>query len=113
MSDDVAKRLAALEARVEALEAGGTFRPMRDTHRCPSCGGRKILFVSKLYSYNGWPLHVSVADTFRKRLDGMVQVYVCAACGHGELQLDRAGVLSGGGGGVVVLDEDPKQGPYR
>jgi hypothetical protein len=71
---------------------------MRNTHVCPKCGHREIVFVPRVADRddrdNVRPLvlHVEHYD-WRDHEMGTLQAYVCHACGYTELYTTRADAL--------------------
>lgn len=105
------ERLRALEARLEQ-EASARRGLMRETRRCPSCGGREILLAERLQPLHNIDLRVALEGTFSIRSFGLMQAVICAGCGHAELQIEDPGALRGRKH-VRVLSSEPGEGPYR
>jgi hypothetical protein len=120
------ERLSTLSQRVEELEArldgeaGRRAGLMRDTRRCPACRGQRILHVEWFQNAVSpedtikTPISVALETTFLKaKFLGVLQAFVCAGCGHAEIQLEDASGLEGKKN-VRVLDPPAgEEGPYR
>lgn len=109
------QQLQRLEARL-SLESEQRRGLMRDTHRCPACRQEKIFFVSHLEVYaagdNG-SLRVATKSIWTGKPLGVVQAYVCASCGHTELQIDDPAVIEGTKHVQVLPPPPADTEPYR
>jgi hypothetical protein len=128
MSADQASRIAALEAAVADLREEldrvrrSRVRSMRDTHRCPVCGGTKILHFRNVHDVAQNQM-VSFALQKRysawwglKQIAGALEAFACRRCRLVEwhaISLDEVDV---DGEEVVELEPpaEPDLGaPYR
>jgi hypothetical protein len=100
-TEELAARLAALEAQVRELQArvraaeDQPARLMREVRRCPACRGESILFVEQFAPVKGMPLRVSYVGAFSIKSLGVVQACVCASCGYTEMQIEDPASLVG------------------
>jgi hypothetical protein len=133
MSDVSARRIEVLEAAVAELreqlhaltQRDSRIRSMRQTHRCPACGGTKLLHFRSIKELG----HMGLVDLvlqkeyspWRGRLKttaGAVEAFACRNCRlieWGAISLDDI-VLDDKE--VVEIDGDAEQppaepGPYR
>ena len=114
--DDLSARLGALEEELRAvkarLEAEADRRRglMRDARRCPACGGQKILRVERVQCA-GSPVAV-FTNLWTGKSVGEFEAFVCAGCGHAELQVDDPSLVEGKPK-VSALEPAGGRGPYR
>jgi hypothetical protein len=113
----VREELGAVRAKLDALTTARGLT-MAGQVRCPGCGGRKLLHVTKVLDRaDGSSKTLAVAQKagFGKRSIGEFQVYICQGCGLVEWYVpDRSGIVADGET-VRELDgsaPDPS-GPYR
>lgn len=118
-TEELSAQVAALAAELREMRArlDASERPrglMRDTRRCPACRGEEILFISEFKPQGQYfPLRVGVTGAFRQRSYGIIQAFVCASCGHTEMQIDDPGALRGFDGVSLLAAAPGEQGPYR
>lgn len=120
------ERVAALESQLRELHelvaqsrAGG-FRSMRDSRRCPACGGGALVHVrraSQASDAGVVPLGiVHVSRWTGVVAHGPLESLTCRACGLVELHvIDFTGVEADGKH-VVAIDPEadpPRDGPFR
>lgn len=84
---DLERRLAALEDRVTELqrELARRHGSMAQTHRCPACGGRRLLHFKRVHE-QAESSAVDMALLMEKHwltIDkfGHLETYACASCG--------------------------------
>lgn len=126
MSTDA--RLAQLEATVEdlrrELERQRTQRrlPMRQTHRCPACGGGRVLQVTLVEDMTGGVASVPLSlvkehPLFGTKHLGPLEAFVCRSCMLVEWHATSLGGVAPDGKIVIehdaVVEADPDAGPYR
>ena len=123
-------RLAALEARLAALaaenerlrarldESRSTLDvTMRGQRRCRACGGRSIIFAQEIVDSDhgvNSKLGVAMKSIWTGKKKGLIEAYICAACGLMEWYVKQPGELAADGKTLhelPPLPEDP--GPYR
>lgn len=119
----VREELGAVRAQLDALTTARGLT-MAARVRCPGCGGRKLLHVTKVLDRSqGTSKTLAVAHTgaFRERLFGIeksigeFQLYICQGCGLVEWYVPDLSGLVADGEIVRELDgsaTDPG-GPYR
>lgn len=107
----VAALAHALEARRERRDA------MRETLRCPSCGGRRILRAKRVADRDGGrqtPMAVSIRGLFFPEAHGIFACDVCAACGLVEWHVDDPAAIDTEHEDIEVIEiADETGGPYR
>ena len=113
----VKEELGTLRAQLDALTTAHNLT-MAGQVRCPACGGRKLLHVTKVLDRaDGGSKTLAVAQKggFGKRSIGEFQVYICQGCGLVEWYVpDLSGIVADGET-VRELDgsaPDPAD-PYR
>jgi hypothetical protein len=113
----VREELGAVRAQLDTL-ATARASTMASQVRCPGCGGRKLLHVTKILDRaDGGTKTLAITQTggFRHRSLGEFQVYICQGCGLVEWYVpDLSGIVADGET-VRELDgsaPDPA-GPYR
>ena len=113
----VREELGVVRAQLDALTTARGLT-MAGQVRCPGCGGRKLLHVTKVLDRaHGGARSLAVAQkgAFRERSLGEFQVYICQGCGLVEWYVpDLSGIVADGET-VRELDgnaPDPR-GPYR
>lgn len=114
----VREELGAVRAQLDALTTARGLT-MTEQVRCPGCGGRKLLHVTKVldraHHHGSKTLAVTQTGGFRERSIGEFQVYICQGCGLVEWHVpDLSGIVADGET-VRELDgsaPDPG-GPYR
>lgn len=121
--DELRARLSALEDELTSLkarldaEAAWRRGLMRDTRRCPACGHRKIFHAQRLQTipnhYKFSCLHIETKGIFSPTLLGVVQAFICAACGHAEMQIENPQNLEGKKSVRLLEASDHQEGPYR
>ena len=124
--EKVETRLEALERAVTELRAQleherTRIRTMRMTHRCPSCGGKRILrfrHVDELDDNELKPLSLQRTWTFFGGWKGdPLEMFACRACGFIEWQAPPLDNLKADGKNVIELVYDEaavgEQAPYR
>jgi predicted nucleic-acid-binding Zn-ribbon protein len=67
---------------------------MRNTHICPKCNHREVLFVPQIADRDDSdvvrPLHLHVKNLDYKDIEiGAIQAYVCRGCGYTELYTEN------------------------
>lgn len=117
--DALLSRLTATEARLRQLEARLDTEArqrrglMRDTRRCPACQQTKILHAEQMISeLHGESIFVASGGFLGYKGMGKVQLFICATCGYGEVQLASTEGLEGKKS-IRVLDATEGEGPYR
>lgn len=109
---ELSERLQRVEARLDAEEQQRRGL-MRDTRRCPACQNTKVLHAEQVISeLHGEALIVSSSGFLGLKGLGKVQLFICAACGAGEVQVSSPAELEGKKG-VRVLQASEGEGPYR
>ena len=113
----VREELGAVRAQLDALTTARGLT-MAGQVRCPGCGGRKLLHVTRVLDRaDGGSKTLAVAQKggFGKRSIGEFQVYICQGCGLVEWYVpDLSGIVADGET-VRELDgsaPDPND-PYR
>ncbi len=119
--------MAALEEKVSELHrelarsSAGGFRGMRDTRRCPACGGARLLHIpaaTELAKRGTAPLAIHHQNGFwGPTSQGPIEHFVCRGCKLIESHvIDLAGIEVDGET-VVAIDPDPEPesggGPFR
>ena len=129
MDDDLTAlrvRVAQLEAQVAELRdlvdrahAGG-FRSIRDSRRCPACGGGAFLHVPEMTQVTEVgvaPLGISHQLKWTGAIArGVMESFTCRACGLVELHVVAPGEVEIDGKRVLAVDPEPdppRDGPYR
>ena len=127
MSKDA--RLAQLEATVDDLHRelqrlrSQRRLPMRQTHRCPACGGTRLFHIKSVGEMNAAqavPLslqkEISTWWGLRKSL-GVLEVFVCRFCMLVEWHAGSLDGITADGQTVLEIegtaDAEPETGPYR
>jgi hypothetical protein len=109
---ELSERLQRIEARLDAEEQQRRGL-MRDTRRCPSCQNTKILHAEQMISeLHGEASYLASGGFLGYKGLGKVQLFVCVACGFGEVQVVSPAELEGKKG-VRVLKASEGEGPYR
>lgn len=90
------ERLQLLEARLDA-EAGLRRGSMRESRRCPACGHSRIFQMTRLAI----------------RFLGFCQAFICASCGHTELQLEDPTEIEMRKDVTLLPSPEKNEGPYR
>jgi hypothetical protein len=118
------RALEEVQARLDASE-GRRRGLMREARCCPACGQTAIYHLTELAS--GLPgqrsvvaAHISTKSPvfltpsrLRSLYEGVLEAFVCGACGHCELQLNGIAALEDQEN-VRRLEAPPQQeGPYR
>jgi hypothetical protein len=123
-------RITALELEVGELRAAlaaerTQIRTMRQTLRCPSCGGRRILHVRRINGASaalGFPNALSLTEaavSWGGVVEGEpLQVFACRACGLVEWHAPKLASVEADGETIVELVGDdpaaaPPSTPYR
>ena len=117
-------RIAALELEVGELRAAlaaerTQIRTMRQTLRCPSCGGRRILHVRRIDEASatlGFTNALSLTKTSLSwggvEAGEPLQVFACRACGLVEWYAPKLASIEVDGDTIVELvGDDPAVGP--
>jgi hypothetical protein len=128
MADDANARITALEARlaelmdeVDRLRAGRS-RSMRETYRCPCCGGTKILHFKNVKDIGQRGLYDLALQKRHsvwsgvKEVGGVLQAFACRNCRLVEWHAATLVDVTPDGHDIVELDgsEPPPPGtPYR
>jgi hypothetical protein len=113
----VREELGAVRAQLDALTTAPRLT-MAGQVRCPGCGGRKLLHVTKVLDRadsGSKTLAIARKGTFRERSIGEFQVYICQGCGLVEWYVPDLSGIETDGETVRELDgsaPDPG-GPYR
>lgn len=104
------ERLAALEARIRELETAAR-RPMRESLRCPMCGGRSI--YGSTAKPGDWVLMFlgHKGSGLRKRAAVPCTADACATCGFVELH--ALNVAEETDMELLVTDDPVINSPYR
>src|SRR5262245_66533869 len=110
---------AVTELRTELTAARGA---MRDTRRCPACGGRELLHIREpqFIGYRGHSRRYALVSHRTSWFDsanrGLLEAYVCRACLLVEWHACDLKDVIADGTQVVALDPDPappRDGPFR
>lgn len=95
----VREELGAVRAQLDALTTARGLT-MAGQVRCPGCGGRKLLHVTKVLDRaQGGSKSMAVAQkgAFFERSLGEFQVYICQGCGLVEWYVpDLSGIVADG-----------------
>jgi hypothetical protein len=119
ITDELAARLGALEEELQAvkarLEAESDRRRglMRDSRRCPACGGQKIFHVKKIEDGATQTLSAAFKNAWRATRLGRIELFICAGCGHAELQVDDPAQIEGKENVELLPPPPGGRGPYR
>lgn len=121
MSELLLEKIAALEARIDALERRPPDRAtMKDLRRCPSCGGAKLLRAGHIHTdlQANTPLALSVmvprSVTAFVKIRGRLEAFACTKCGLVEwhaLELEPS-ILEDADVELIEPSDD-EAGPYR
>ena len=124
--DDLRARMTALEDLVKDLRIelanslAGRFRSMRDSRRCPACGGDRLLHIPEareLTEGGASPLSVVHQDRWwGHKPRGPIEYFVCRACLLVEEHAVNLDGIEPDGKAVIAIDPDPDRppdGPYR
>lgn len=126
--DELRARMAALEdlvrdLRVElATSLSGRFRSMRDSRRCPACGGEHLLHFpdarEKVDTGITRPLAVHHERGFWSggKEHGPIEHFVCRTCLLLESHVINLEGIEPDGKYVIAIDPDPSRppdGPFR
>ncbi|MBX3274608.1 MAG: hypothetical protein KF729_30360 [Sandaracinaceae bacterium] len=120
MSKELEERIAALEARLDAVERRPPERAtMKERRRCPSCGGTELYFapqlVAQLFAGIPFALGVRARAVGRAQTTGDFEAYACTRCGLVEWHakpIDPALAARAGLTRIEPPPDDPR-GPYR
>lgn len=119
MDENAQLLLTQLEQRVSHLEQrlseSTVRRAMRDCLTCAACGQGTILHITELLAH-GLPVRVDNAGSFLPEPVGRLELFVCAACGYGEAQIDPSELTATERRNVRVLSRPAGPGeraPYR
>ncbi|MBL0220266.1 MAG: hypothetical protein IPQ07_41155 [Myxococcales bacterium] len=123
--DDLRTQMAALEDRVRDLHqelaraAVGRIRSMRDTRRCPACGGGHLFRMAATEMAHAGPKPLAIHHTsgfWGTTIKGQVEYFVCRGCLLIESHaIDLAGIEHDGKT-VIAIDPEPDvpaEGPFR
>ena len=126
--DELRARMAALEnlvrdLRVElATSLAGRFRSMRDSRRCPACGGEHLFHFPEALEKTDYgvttPLAVHHERGFWKgaKHRGAIEHFVCRRCLLVESHAIDLDGIQADGKYVISIDPEPTRtpdGPFR
>jgi hypothetical protein len=119
MDDNLAERLTAIEARLDAVERRAPDRlSMKEAKRCPSCGCAKLLesafLRADIVAATPFALSMIVQASGRVRTQGVFQVHACTKCGLVEWHaLELAPSILDDPKLALIESPDDTDGPYR
>ncbi len=111
------QRVEDLALQVATTRAGG-FRSMRDTRRCPACGGGKLVHVPRMQEAAAGTL-VDFALAHEWKWSGIVskgpiECFACQTCGLVEMHVtDFKDTVDNQRIVAIDPERDPTKGPYR
>jgi hypothetical protein len=116
---DLAAQLAALRDAVERARIGG-YRSIRDSRRCPACGGGAFLHVPRATQVSHTrivPLGITHEWKWTGAIaHGALESFTCRRCGLVELHVTDFSDVQVDGQSVIALDPEPdppRDGPFR
>jgi hypothetical protein len=117
----IALEAAVAELRRELDELRRTrHRTMRDTHRCPACGGTPVLRFQRVKDVGYGELHdlsLHKERSFWRNVvtGGVLEAYACRACRLVEWHASSLDDVELGEDVTELFAEDPPReiGPYR
>ncbi|CAN5761742.1 hypothetical protein BH11MYX3_BH11MYX3_44460 [soil metagenome] len=124
--DELRERMTSLENLVRDLQleltraSVGGFRSMRDTRRCPACGGQHLFHITEaleLSDGQSKPLAVHHYKAFwGARSRGPIEYFICRSCLLVESHARDLDGIDADGTAVIAIDPDgdvPVDGPFR
>jgi hypothetical protein len=115
----LARQLEELRDLVDRAHAGG-FRSIRDSRRCPACGGGAFLHVPKVTQASDIgvvPLGIHhVTRWTGTTAHGTMESFTCRQCGLVELHVIAPSEVNVDGVHVLAVDPEPPPpaaGPFR
>lgn len=104
-----------------ARSAAGGFRAMRDTRRCPACGGGRLLHIpaaTELASRGAAPLTIHHLDGWWGATSkGPIEHFVCRGCMLIESHVTDLDGIEPDGKTVIAIEPEPEvppgSGPFR
>ncbi len=124
--DELRERMTSLENLVRDLQleltraSVGGFRSMRDTRRCPACGGQHLFHIPQaleLTDTGTTPLAVHHYKTIWKpRSRGPIEYFICRSCLLIESHAKDLDGIDADGKAVIAIDPEgdaPADGPFR
>src|SRR6185436_18076546 len=126
--DDLRARMVALEEQVRDLRVelqtslSGRFRSMRDSRRCPACGGESLFHIldarEKTHGGATTPMSLHHERGFWSggKEHGPIEYFVCRTCMLVESHAKNLDGVEHDGQYVVAIDPDstrPPDGPFR
>jgi hypothetical protein len=124
--DELRARMTSLETLVRDLHlelsraAVGGFRSMRDTRRCPACGGQQLFHIPEaleLTHGGSTPLAVHHYKAFwGPRSQGPIEYFICRRCLLVETHAKDLDGIVADGRTVIAIDPEgdvPSDGLFR
>ncbi len=121
--DELRARMTALEdlvrdLRVElATSLSGRFRSMRDSRRCPACGGERLLHIPDAQEKTDtgvtrpFAVHHERGFWSGRREHGPIEHFICRACFLVESHVKDLDGVDPDGKYVIAIDPDPERPP--
>jgi hypothetical protein len=115
----LARQLDQLRDLVDRAHAGG-FRSIRDSRRCPACGGGAFLHVphaTQVSEIGVVPLGIHHVTRWTGSVaHGAMESFTCRHCGLVELHVVAPGEVTVDGKHILAVDPEPPppaDGPFR